>query len=305
MRRSLNLAALALLALAGIPGCGKNPLLPIYGAGGGNNSPAFSASPMDLGSIQSIGSLGTLNPPQDTLPADHLYLVHGGISGLPVFAPATGLVVSVADDGNGTGSRVEIRLTTTLSYTFDHIIPDSGIISGKGVAAGNRIGSSTSATQAVCFGVIDEGVTVPRLINPARYADSTLHCASPLKYYSGSLQSELYAKVMRLGPDKDGRPDYDQAGLLVGGWFLEGQSAGGGNELAFAYDATDPSQVKISIGGILSTPGAYTVGAGDPDPATVSQAVYTISAGTLSVATVGSGRISVQLNGGQIFYYSR
>ena len=92
------------------------------------------------------------------------------------------------------------------------------------------------------------------------------------------MRDSLYALVRRNGSDKDGRDDYDIAGRLVGGWFLEGLAPGDASvtdaawpkHLAFVYDMTNPQSIRIAIGGTLSMRGLYGVMDPAQDPATVS-----------------------------------
>ena len=117
------------------------------------------------------------------------------------------------------------------------------------------------------------------LLKPARYPSDTLHAASPLLYYSESLQTSLLVKVMRLGADKHGKIDFDVAGTLSGNWFLEGlpvgESAGPSawdKHLAFVPDVYDATIRRVSIGGQLAKVGAFAAHPNDPIPSQVTSA---------------------------------
>jgi hypothetical protein len=80
-----------------------------------------------------------------------------------------------------------------------------------------------------------------------------------------------------VGADRDGRFDYDQAGRLVGNWFLDGLApsesstpTGWPKQLAFVYDNYDPSLIRVSIGGTLPLVGAFAVQPGALDPKDVT-----------------------------------
>jgi hypothetical protein len=128
------------------------------------------------------------------------------------------------------------------------------------------------------MGVINDEVTLKGFVNPARYPYQTLHAESPYKYFAQPLRDSLYAIVRRIGPDKDGKIDYDIQGKLAGAWFLKGLPTGAASagpegwpkHLAFVNDMVDPSSPRISIGGILSMRGVYGVMQPAPDFSSVA-----------------------------------
>jgi hypothetical protein len=284
------------LGLSLLAACGQDPLAPVYSASGEPAAP-FNSLPIDLSKVTSISSLGTLlpafatNPWDETLPSDHIYLNHGGVAGIAVYAPALGLVTAITSVG-GPGQRILIRVNGSLYYYFDHLSVNSALSVGSGVGTTTELGTSLATTNAVDFGVIDYSYTNTQFINPARYADSSLHGRNPILYFNSNLQSQLYAKVNRQGGDKNGRADLDQSGQLVGSWFLQGLSVKQSSlstawpqELAFAYDSSNPSVPAIASGGSLGFQGSLDVSG--PDPAQVNSSSgllsYSISSGTLLV----------------------
>lgn len=245
------------------------------GTGSVNAGPfVFRASPVALEAIRWITPLGNLNPPDHTVPTDHIYFYiaapDAGESFVTTrtafFAPADGTVTMLLG-AVGAESKIFVRATSTISYYIDHIIPDVNVSPGTRLAAGQRLGTS-GAAYAVDLGVINTGLTLTGFANPARYPSDTLHADAPLKYYEEPLRSQLYAKVQRLGSELDGRIDLDVPGRLAGNWYVEN----GTNAVAFAYNTYDPAQVRISIGGILATNGVFSTGAVEPRPADVSVA---------------------------------
>ena len=228
----------------------------------------FRASPVAVEAIRWITPLGNLNPPDHTVPTDHIYFYiaapDGGESFVTMrtafFAPADGTVTTLFG-AIGAESKIVVRATSTISYYIDHIIPDVTVSPGTRLTAGQRLGTS-GAAYAVDLGVINTGLTLTGFANPMRYPSDTLHADAPLKYYEEPLRSQLYAKVQRLGSDLDGKIDLDVPGRLAGNWYVEN----GTNAVAFAYNTYDPTQVRISIGGILATNGVYSIGAAEPRP---------------------------------------
>lgn len=139
------------------------------------------------------------------------------------------------------------------------------------------------------------------LYQPARHPDETRHGDAPLR-------SELYARVNRLGPEKDGRFDYDVPGTLSGNWFQEGlppsisaNPEAWSRHLAFARDNYDPSSIRISMGGALGPIGAFGIVGSAPDPAAVTvltgMVVYNVgrAAGPGDPVTQIVGRVLVQM----------
>lgn len=296
------------LALSFLAACGQDPLTPVYSTSGEPSAP-FNSLPIDLSKVTNISSLGTLMPPftnspwDETLPSDHIYLNHGGVAGIAVYAPGIGLVTAITSAG-GPGQRILIRVNGSLYYYFDHLSLNSALSVGSGVGTTTELGTSLATTNAVDFGVIDYSYTNAQFINPARYADSSLHGRNPILYFNSSLQSQLYAKVNRQGGDKNGRPDLDQSGKLVGSWFLQSLavnpsslSSAWPQELAFAYDSSNPSVPAIASGGnLLGLQGSFDVPG--PDPAQVSSSnglvSYSIGGGTLLVQMLSASSLEAE-----------
>ncbi|MGE3959480.1 MAG: hypothetical protein AB7H96_22390 [Vicinamibacterales bacterium] len=240
----------------------------------------FRASPVAEDDLRFIVPLGNLNPPGHTFPTDHIYFYNRLPNAppgapVPVYAPGDGVVQFIL--GNGAESQVGVR-TGRFIYYLDHVVLDAAIRTGVSVTAGQRIGTTGSSSYAVDLGVINELKTVT-FINPLRYPGTTLHGDAPLPYFEEPLRSRLYARVQRLGADRDGRFDYDEAGRLVGNWFLEGTpvtesatATAWPRHLAFVYDNYDPSRVRVAIGGTLPVVGAFAVDGNGPDPRVVTPA---------------------------------
>jgi len=121
-------------------------------------------------------------------------------------------------------------------------------------------------------------------VRPERYTSLTIHAAGPLAFFDEPIRAQLYAKVLRNGPDLDGRIDYDQPGRLSGNWFLDSlpvvdteNFANGPMHLAFIRDKTDPTVVVISIGGTIGMVGGFFVGDGPLDPANVTPSTGAIA----------------------------
>lgn len=238
------------------------------------NSPhgtlVFTASPIGLDRIRWIHPLGNLNPPGHAIPTDHIYFYFADPEAREspdarrseFFAPGSGTVTTVLG-GVGVESKVFIRQTSTFVYYIDHLILSAPLTRGSVVTAGQLLGTTGSA-YGIDLGVINDAVNL-NFIVPSHYIPDTLHADAPLKYFEEPLRSQLYARVERLGSEKDGRIDFDVPGRLSGNWFIGGVQA----VLSFAYDTYDPSQVRISTA--RGNPqGVFSIAAGDPLPREVS-----------------------------------
>ncbi len=255
----------------------------IFGANFPAGTLVLKHSLIDQSAIAWITPLGNLNPPDHTLPTDHIYFyVTDPVTGFPLnvahvpfYAPGDGTVTWMLG-GTGQESKIMVRQTSTFSYYVDHLILGAGISVGTVLTSGQQIGTSGNA-YAVDLGVINDGLTLG-FVNPSRYTDGEmLHADAPLKYYTEPVRSQLYARVQRLGSERDGSINFDKAGTLAGNWY----SQFGNIPLSFAYDTYDSSVPLISIG-VGTWQGIFGFAAGDPLPRDV---------------TVASGRVLFSLYG--------
>lgn len=270
-----RLAGLVIAALvAGACGSGRTPSPTGPSRSGSDSAPAgtlaFRASPIDPGAIRFITPLGNLNPPGHTTPTDHIYLYFADPDAgesfvarrTDFFAPGDGTVNTVFG-GVGQETKLFIRQTSTFTYYIDHLILSAPLSRGSTVTAGQLLGTTGNA-YAIDLGVRNEAVTLNLLV-PRHYPSDTIHTDAPLKYFDEPLRTQLYAKVRTLGPDRDGRIDFDVAGRLAGNWFFGDTAAA-----SFAYDTYDQSRVFISLG-LGNVLGVFTIAPGDPLPVDVSK----------------------------------
>ena len=229
----------------------------------------FRVSPIAQGDFTFITPLGNLNPPGHVLSTDHIYFYTtnpaGGLPGItrvPFVVPGDGVVSWMLGGGIGTESKLLVRASATVQYSLDHLILTAPVSVGQKLTAGQVLGTSGLA-YAVDLGVVNTSLTLG-FVNPARYFDETLHCDAPLRYFEEPLRSQLYARVQRLGPDLDGKIDFDVPGRLAGNWFVNDATP-----IAFVYDTYHPDRVLISVGS-GSPQGVFRIGDGDPRPADVS-----------------------------------
>jgi hypothetical protein len=245
----------------------------------------FSFLPVAIAAGLSVTALGNLNPPGHVLPTDHIYFYDGDLAGnhplgtdvRDVIMPATGSVVFIIRPV-GTDYKIMFRATKDFYFYLDHILLPQPLIVGQTVTAGTKIGS-TAAGSAIDLGAFDMTVKHTGFLDTTRYAAQTLHYVAPRSYFTPALLSQIDAHLYRSASatNRGGQIDFGDPGKLVGDWFLLGMprdSSGGSygwtRSIAFVYDYFDPTQVRISIGGTVSTPGVWAIDATAPRPENVT-----------------------------------
>lgn len=245
-----------------------------------NTEPAvLTACPVAIEEITDLEPLGAMNPSGHTFPTDHAYFYTSWTFGeqpiypadtLPVFAPGSGEVTWILQrDGPHEDAKILIRMNKWVSYYLDHVVLDSTIVVGSKITAGQALGISKGI--AIDLGLWNEQVVLSGFVNPLRYEGQTLHADSPYKYFAEPLRSQLYALVRRNASDKDGKIDYDIKGKLIGNWFHESVPISESmmppswpKNLAFCPDSNEPGEMRISIGGTVSSPGKFKPSPQDP-----------------------------------------
>jgi hypothetical protein len=265
----------------------------------------FIVSPLDFAQIREIIPLGNLNPVGGhVFPTDHVCLDYGRRPGLTVWAPAAGTVTAIRDQLRG-DFKIEIRVDENISYYLAHLELEPGIRVGGQLSARQKLGQA-SGKSMLDLGASDIRVHLPGFVNPNRYPQPTIQAVAPLSLFSEPLRAQLYSKVTRNGPNKDGKIDLDRPGALVGNWFHEslavedssrGEPQVWAKQLAFAYDVRDPVAVRISIGGTIAPAGLYAVQPGAPDPAKVSAETALVKYRLARIGGENSGLLLVQLLG--------
>ena len=295
-----------LLAMAfGAPALAETPI--------SANAPTFTASPLGLDRLLHIIPLGNLNPPGHTFPTNHMYFNWrtGAIdttidpSLLPtVYAPTSGTIASVVRRNNNTDGQLILHANRQFYFYVSHVVVDASLTVGSTVTAGQVLGTGSRHTVGVDLGVINFDRVPNFFLAPLRNTFESRYGDSPLRYYAEPLRSSLEALVLTSATDKNGAFALDQAGRLVGNWYIPGlpedQTSEGmvSQHLSFAYDELDPTLIMIGIGGTLPvTGGQYKVSGNTPDPASVTTAsgivAYTLV--TVPASMTAPGVLLVQL----------
>ncbi|MBI3789897.1 MAG: hypothetical protein HY275_03360 [Gemmatimonadetes bacterium] len=294
MLRSLRILWLLTVVAACRDGGSSGPTDPNNPYGLTTTGPGLlTVTPLDTTQIIYTSPLGYLAPPGHVLPTDHVYLsfvdpfgnsvTTPDCSRRPVRAAGAGVVTfTLVTDIHG-DTKVDVQMTKTFHYYYDHVLLKPGITVGARVAAGDTIGTTTGYCPSMDLGVVDYDVTNPGMASVPFYPVSSLHAVSPYKYFTPALAAFLRARsrVLEGVPvDPDGRIDWTVAGHLVGDWFhpslprdgsVVGGPTGWPKSLSFAYDWQSQAP-RISIGGTIAPSGVLATSAGDPDFATVTPA---------------------------------
>ena len=121
------------------------PVSPSQAGEGLASSLVFTESPIDPPAIEFIVPLGNLNPPGHTLPTDHIYFYHRLRNpSAPIYdvkAPAAGIVRGTL---RGNDDVLRVQVTASQTYYLGHVHIDSSIHDGMTIAAGQRIGTTST-----------------------------------------------------------------------------------------------------------------------------------------------------------------
>lgn len=218
-----------------------------------DNNPALNKLPMDPSKMEGIAPLGGVDPPDHTMPTDHMYMMYpyGETTQKDIYAPANIVMTSVSYGDvveNGVSKQSDYRLDfypcSELKLIFGHIDTLSDKItsvigkpenagaeqcntSAQGtkqirncnwdvditLAAGERIGTSDGWDLWATY----EGHQADKVTSPEYYHNTDAVC--PLDYFTPTLKTQLYAMVKRDGDPKCGEAYQDKANTLQGGWF--------------------------------------------------------------------------------------
>ena len=132
----------------------------------------LSVSPIDTASVIAVTPLGKIGPPGHTLPTDHVYISfvdpyggnqqHNDCRKRPIYAAGSGVITFVLGTEARGDTKVDIQMTKTFHYYYDHVLLLPGMVSGTWVTAGQPIGTTTGFCPSFDLGAYDRGVTEPR-----------------------------------------------------------------------------------------------------------------------------------------------
>ncbi len=263
----------------------------------GSKSVKLTNSPLDLDDLNMIGPMGLMLGAH-VIPSDHLgFAPIQGRGPHKVYAPADGTVKSIQTRtvqletgktqkaeyhikiSHNCGFYTKFDLINTLSPKLTSVLNKNADYTNNinlPIKAGDLIGTLDDDGHGLDFWAVDETITLPGLLNPARFTrDQTLlHVIDPFPLFTEPLRSELSKKAMRPVEPQGGKIDYDIEGKLVGNWFGEGFDDRDPQfwlkQLAISYHALDPEAVVVSIGDWKGEPTQFAILGNKPDPKDVS-----------------------------------
>jgi len=240
--------------------------------------PLFNTPFIDLEAVESITPLGNLNPPDHTLPTEHMYIhLKEGRRGTPLYAPGDVTILSIRGEQDYSiffqkcgGLKGYFFHVKTLSPALVPLLNKEGCRGANTpdrcllpVKAGDLLGTVGLASHMnFDFGAYDENRQLS-FANPKRYRSRTPHILCPLDGYEADLKQALYSKVNRTD-GVCGNVMQDVSGTLAGNWFAEGAGLvtaemreSWSHSLAFVENNFDPAQRVISVGGVFMPPGYW------------------------------------------------
>lgn len=232
--------------------------------------------------------------------ADHIYLYpNNSDNSVSVYAPGNVTLVQVAaqkhtggaDIGLGTDytlffspcksvmfNYIHVKtVSTAVQNAMDAVKPncdDSGTLASNCIYAdlslklsgGAIMGTALGGNYGTDFSGTDVRTQMLAYINKNDYiggalGDSYTHTICPLDYFTGSIKSQLYAKLTTKNAGANGIPAcgsvmQDKPGTAQGNWYMPGISytSQGDNItkiLALVHSNIDPSQAVVSAGSKL------------------------------------------------------
>ena len=273
----------------------------------GDQRVMLSHTPMDLADIDTIMPMG-LTAGAHVTPIDHLYYYPKAKErdAVPVYAMADGAIIEISERtqmvDTGKNRPAEYRLVfqhscQTISY-FDLVTSlDPDIMKQwKSQKLGTRINVKAGQVigriggQSLDTAVYNLNLTLPGFLHPAMYTSEPwkIHADDFFSYFEDPLKSQFLAINQRKILPYSGKIDYDQAGKLIGNWFIQGTNGYAGpagdqkpssngkgywtGHLSIHYDPIDGKSIVVSIGefGDTGQPQAFGVAGNSPDPATIS-----------------------------------
>lgn len=227
--------------------------LPVCGDG-----PVLTQSPIDLSVIDTISPLGSINPPEHTIPTDHNYFMYKyerPDERYDMVAPADIVVTSLGFSGevnNGETKNADYSIIFSpcrgLSFRFSHVNALKGKLEGEigleGENADCRTDRPTTQRSIMnCGKDVDISISVGEVVglvgdkyvaawdfwahkqdyvNPnivgVDYRYDT-DAICGLDYFTDEIKSQMYAKVKRIGEPKCGEVGQDKTDTLQGSWF--------------------------------------------------------------------------------------
>ena len=252
----------------------------------------FTVPPIDIDEINSITPLGSINPPDHTLPTEHMYFSvdkeWGSTEITPLRVPADVYIetISSSSDAIAGGERTEYMIifalcedvhgyyghVKELSDEILSVFEDAECLSwsihegghctkeiNHWVEAGEVIGGVGHIQGNFDFGVYDTSKT-SAFANVSRYSSRTPHIQCPLEYYDEATKAQLYGKITdRTAEPLCGEVMQDVPGTLQGNWFHEDTmlDVEWETNLAFVHDNLDPSKAIISVAGKFMEPSKW------------------------------------------------
>jgi len=284
----------------------------------------FTVPHIALNAIDEITPLGNLNPPDHTVPTEHLYFGHKEALGKTEFVSPGELRIHTLEFGQFGDYGVRFEVCDNIKGYFGHVHELSDFLKEKFDNApcyqytegmrprefcerevdillqpGDLIGYIGVSDQGSSdFGLVDYRIKLD-YVNKSRYGKDGLSKVCALDYFEESIKEKLYAKLEGNLPDACATPMHDIVNTLQGNWFYleasEGQSSEWNHHLAFVPSNIDPINEVVSIGGVFTDP--FALHFKPTDSSTYNRTFKDISADGLIYCYSGSTKFGNSFNG--------
>lgn len=250
------------------------------------SGPVLNTLPTDLSKLEGIAPLGGIDPPDHTLPTDHMYMMYpyGETTQKDLIAPAN-IVVTALSYGeeykDGTLVTADYTITfypcSELKFIYGHVDTLSDkMVSIVGTPESPKDAQCETSRQGTadikhCAWNVDisfsagevlgtsngwdlwatlEGHT-GNVITPAYYHNTDAVC--PLDYFSDTLKAQMYSLIKRDVEPKCGEAYQDKAGTLQGGWFAHENPEQAKTDWSSHLSLVHHSQTNIGLVGVAGT----------------------------------------------------
>lgn len=245
--------------------------------------------PADLSQLEQISSLGNVDPPDHTLPTDHLYMMYpyGTDEQRSLFAPADIVVTGVGysrEIFQGQDRGGDYKLTfypcSQLQLQYGHVDSlheaiQSAIGTPEAPGSGRcETNSQADSTITNCLWDTDITLRIGDIVGTSNGWDvwatyeghkgnvvsasyyHNIDAVCPWDYFTPALRTQLYAKVRRTTEPRCGEAYQDKDGTLQGGWFghkdPQQAKADWSSHFSLTHDAADTSIGQLAVGGMIS-----------------------------------------------------
>jgi len=243
----------------------------------------FTVSHIELDKIEDITPLGNLNPPDHTLPTEHLYFGHKESFGKTEVISPGEIRIYTLEFGEQGDYGIRFEVCSEIRGYFGHIHDLSPFLKEEfdkaecyqyttgmrprefcerevdiTLKAGDLIGHIGINDMGTSdFGLVNY-LSKLDYVNKERYGKDSLGKVCALDFFEDSIKEKLYEKLFGNLENACGSPMQDISGTLQGNWYYidapNNPLSEWNQHLSFVPSNINPINEVLSIGGIFSDP---------------------------------------------------